>query len=236
MKLSPHAKEILLQHIGTPLVGLINKESSEIMLAPCITPKIFLVIDTTGRAVSGNFMKDNFEIIHNCNEEHLKHFNLLLNKNYVPRLANTPKNDEMSAHEFLFEQQCKATIKSMWGGFAVTLESSGKLKYSFASGAFNSPPGQKRIKGAELADIYKHEVRKQFNDYMLEIYPESETTQDTQEEKATEFNVSYNSNITRIHFISKKSLSTPKRPLSVDATFESKDENRKEKHVNRRLF
>ncbi|HBB52411.1 MAG TPA: hypothetical protein DCZ80_00740 [Legionellales bacterium] len=161
MPLSKEEKKLFLMHQDKPLVGLIHKETKEIVLAPCITPKVCLNFNPDGKAISGTYMEDQNDI----QMEELEKFNDLIQKGYVPRLAYISEFIEKSAHEFLFEQKCSSTRKSEWGGFAVQVNSSGSLEYQFVSGAFNSPKG-KRVKGALLSEDLISEVLRQFNEYM----------------------------------------------------------------------
>lgn len=79
----------------------------------------------------------------------------------MPRLANAPDGEQVSAHQFLFSQKCGSTSQSSWGGFSLKLDSStSRLEFSFVSGAFNSSPG-KRVKGAELSTELIAEVVEQ---------------------------------------------------------------------------
>ena len=99
------------------------------------------------------------------NMAELEIFNDLIKNAHVPRLAYISEFTEKSAHEFLFDQKCQSTKKSEWGGFAVSVNSSGALEHQFVSGAFNSPKG-KRIKGALLSEDLISEVIQQFSDLM----------------------------------------------------------------------
>ena len=168
MPLSEQTKELFFSNRGKPIVGLINKKTETIVLAPCITEKVNLNLNDEGEAESGIFITNSFVEGRPINAEQLKQFNLLLKNGHVPRLAKSPSIDDRSSHQFLFEQQCKSTKSSEWGGFTVTLECSGKLIYSFVSGAFNSPPG-KRIKGAELSQDLIDKVETQMSECLTEL-------------------------------------------------------------------
>lgn len=54
--LSKHAKEMFTKHKGTTLVGLINKTTKEIILAPCIEPKVYLQINEKGEVRGGYWL------------------------------------------------------------------------------------------------------------------------------------------------------------------------------------
>ena len=166
MPLNEQSKDLLFSNKGKPIVGLIHKEKKTIVLAPCIPQKIYLDLNDAGEALSGMFISDNDVAARPINEDELNYFNSLLKLNHVPRLAGTSNFDHKSSHEFLFEQKCNSTKQSEWGGFSVTLDFSGKLSYTFVSGAFNSPLGE-RIKGAELAQDLIYEVIKQISDVVI---------------------------------------------------------------------
>lgn len=171
MPLDAKARELFREHKGIPLVGLINKKTGQIILAPCIPKKVNLTLDEAGKAISGYFMNDDFSKIRDCNVSELEEINSLLQKQYVPRLADTPYLSQKSSHQFLLEQH-NLWDKSDWGGFAVTLRPTGELEYAFASGAFNSPPGV-RIKGALLDSNLQDLVKQQINDYHSELQQEN---------------------------------------------------------------
>jgi hypothetical protein len=161
MPLSEAEKSFFLMHKDKPLVGLIHKETKNIVLAACIPPKVFLNFDSEGQAVSGFFMENKNKI----DIDDLQRFNDLIKNAHVPRLACISEFSEKSAHEFLFEQKCQYTKKSEWGGFAVSVNSSGVLEHQFVSGAFNSTQG-KRKRGALLSEDLISEVIQQFSDLM----------------------------------------------------------------------
>ena len=158
MRLSDEAKALFLLNKGMPIVGLIHKETKLIVLALCIPKKVSLDLNDEGEATSGRFISDNCVM----NKEDLDEVNALLKQGYVPRIAYTASSpfDEISAHQFLFKQKCESTKKSDWGGFALTLNSTEQLDYTFVSGAFNSPPG-KRVQGSKLSQELIDEVKKQ---------------------------------------------------------------------------
>ena len=158
MRLSDEAKALFLLNKGMPIVGLIHKETKLIVLALCIPKKVSLDLNDEGEATSGRFISDNCVM----NKKDLDEVNALLKQGYVPRIAYTASSqfDEISAHQFLFKQKCESTKKSDWGGFALTLNSTEQLDYTFVSGAFNSPPG-KRLQGSKLSQELIHEVIKQ---------------------------------------------------------------------------
>ncbi|MDF1827834.1 MAG: hypothetical protein P1U39_06100 [Legionellaceae bacterium] len=141
-------KELVCSHKGKPMVGLIHKQNSKIVFAPCIPQKVSLELDENGAAQSGTHMSDGTAI----NGKQLGDINALLEQNHVPRMAVTctSPDDDKSSHQLLFKQKCRQTRPSEWGGFALRLNDSNKIEYAFVSGAFNSGPG-KRIKGACLS-------------------------------------------------------------------------------------
>ena len=161
MPLSESEKNLFLMHKDKPLVGLIHKETKNIVLAACIPPKVCLKLDSEGQALEGFFMENKNKI----NMDELERLNDLIKNAHVPRLAYISEFTEKSAHEFLFEQKCQFTKKSEWGGFAVSVNSSGALEHQFVSGAFNSPKG-KRQRGALLSEDLISEVIQQFSDLM----------------------------------------------------------------------
>jgi len=161
MPLSESEKSFFLMHKNKPLVGLIHKETKNIVLAACIPPKVFLNFDSEGQAVYGVFAENK----NNITPDELKKINGLIKNGHVPRLAYISDFTEKSAHEFLFEQKCQSTKKSEWGGFAVSVNSSGVLEHQFVSGAFNSTQG-KRKRGALLSEDLISEVIQQFSDLM----------------------------------------------------------------------
>jgi hypothetical protein len=142
-------KELVCSHKDNPMVGLIHKQNSTIVFAPCIPQKVSLQLNKEGAAQSGIHMSDGTAI----NDEQLGDINVLLKQNYVPRMAVTCTSpyDDKSAHQLLFKQKCGQTRVSEWGGFALTLDASDRLEYTFVSGAFNSDRPGKRIKGASLS-------------------------------------------------------------------------------------
>ncbi len=158
MHLSEADKALFLLNKGVPIVGLIHKQTKRIVLALCIPKKVSLELNKEGEATSGRFVSDSCVM----NEEDLYGVNALLKQGYVPRMAYTSSSpfDEISAHQFLFKQKCVTTKPSEWGGFALTLNSSEQLDYTFVSGAFNSPSGQ-RLQGAKLSQELIDEVIKQ---------------------------------------------------------------------------
>lgn len=166
MPLNEDARTLFFLYKDKPIVGLIHKNTRVIVLAPCIPQKVSLTLNNEGEAISGRFIKNNFVVTHEVNPDELLQFNALLKENHVPRLAYTEEFDEKSAHELLFEQKCKSTKKSEWGGFALKLDSLGHLNYTFVSGAFNSPTS-KRIKGAKLSQELIDEVKKQTVDLVV---------------------------------------------------------------------
>ena len=126
-------KAFVLSHKDKPIVGLIHKDSKEIILAPCIPKKVCLYLNDAGEASGGYLMKDGSAI----DSAQLDEFNALLKKNHLPRLARIGSSiKEISAHEFLFTQKGGSTERSQWGGFTLELTSSDELKYTFASGCF----------------------------------------------------------------------------------------------------
>ncbi|MDF1684373.1 MAG: hypothetical protein P1U36_06910 [Legionellaceae bacterium] len=159
MPLHSDEKNLVFSHIGKPMVGLIHKHDSTIVLAPCISQKVSLDLNEKGEAKSGTRMSDNVAI----NNEYLDDINALLRQNHVPRLACTFSSpfEEKSSHEFLFKQKCGGTYHSEWGGFALTLDASGEIEYAFVSGAFNSNQPGKRIKGASLSQELIHKVKQE---------------------------------------------------------------------------
>ncbi|AUH71210.1 hypothetical protein CAB17_03390 [Legionella sainthelensi] len=177
--LSKHAKEMFTKHKGTTLVGLINKTTKEIILAPCIEPKVYLQINEKGEVRGGYWLDpglgDNLtppkekvkELGLLLTRRDLDKINSLLGQNFVPRFV-AKKKELISSHEYLFNQQCKSTKKPDWGGFSVMLDTSGKLNYSFSSSSFNSPPGRK-VKRAQLSTDLQDEVKKQCSSCKVEI-------------------------------------------------------------------
>lgn len=159
MPLNIEAKNLFFSLPNTPFVGLIHKETKHIVLAPCIHQKVMLRLNEAGKVTSGMFINDNFLGTQAVNEAELNGMQILLDKNYVPRLMVSDW-DEKSSHECLFEQQCQSTIRSEWGGFGITLDTFGTLSYTFVSGAFNSP-SKKREKGAVLSSELIADVERQ---------------------------------------------------------------------------
>jgi hypothetical protein len=166
MPLTEESKNLFIAHKGTPIVGLINKTTYDIVLAPCIPQKVRLNLNSLRQAVSGKILNYKCEEVKDINEIELVKCNQLLDNGYLPRLAyEPPREDEVkSAHEFLFERQSIDKTKSQWGGFALTVDVLDKVEYTFASGAFNSKPG-KRTRGAELSENLVAEVKKQISDF-----------------------------------------------------------------------
>jgi hypothetical protein len=159
MPLNIETKNLFFSLQNTPFVGLINKETKHIVLAPCIPQKVRLRLNETGKVTSGMFINDNFLGTLAVNEAELNGMRILLEQNYVPRLMASDW-DEKSSHECLFEQQCQSTKRSEWGGFGITLDALGTLNYTFVSGAFNSP-SKKREKGALLSGDLIADVKSQ---------------------------------------------------------------------------
>jgi hypothetical protein len=165
MPLSNEAKDCFFSHQGIPLVGLIHRNTKDIVFAPCIPQKVNLTLNPEGEVVSGMFIDDLGEEYQDVTAEDLTRFNQLLKIGYVPRLASVSAFDVRSSHEFLFEQQCKFTKQAEWGGFSVIRDSSSELNYAFASGAFNSlSQSKKRQKGAQLSEDLIVDVKKQMTE------------------------------------------------------------------------
>lgn len=161
MPLNSETKNLFFSLPNTPFVGLIHKETKHIVLAPCIPQKVRLTLNQEDKVSSGTFIDDNFQATRAINDEELNNIRLLLEKNYVPRIIQTPSGwDEKSSHECLFEQQCQSTRRSEWGGFGITLDALGTLNYTFVSGAFNSL-SNKREKGALLSSELITHVKNQ---------------------------------------------------------------------------
>lgn len=178
MPLRKEEKDLFLLHKGKPIVGLIHKNKRDIVFAACVPQKVSIDLNEKGEAKSGYVVADALSISSDLTEVQLEELNALLKQNHVPRLAYPHGSfyEAKSAHEFLFEQKCQTTKRSEWGGFCITLDDSGKLNYSFASGAFNSEPGQ-RTKGAELSEELIIEVKNQIanlvNELNLTVLPTS---------------------------------------------------------------
>lgn len=170
MPLNKHEKKIFLIHKGKPIVGLIHKETKQIVLAPCIPSKVFLKLTDTQEAESGSFLEDDFSVIRALNPEELVKINGLLKEGHVPRLAFHPSFHDVSSHELLFIQKCNTSKRSDWGGFAFKVNPLNDLEFEFVSGAFNSPKGT-RIKGAKLAEDLIDDVIEQITNLLHLLDP-----------------------------------------------------------------
>jgi hypothetical protein len=169
MPVHHETKALFFSLPNTPFVGLINERTHQVVLAPCIPQKVCLILNEEQEVISGGELDDLLKKTRDIEADELDELKRLFGLNYLPRLLVVPESDEaLSAHELLFEQQCKPTNKFEWGGFALTLDASGTLNYTFSSGAFNSPRGRKRIKGASLSAELVTEILKQTEDLVLE--------------------------------------------------------------------
>ena len=118
MPLTQHAKDLLRLHPNKPFVGLINKHTNVIVLAPCIPKKVSLRLNKAGEAIAAAYIQDdNSDIADSTiHQDELNQINDLLKDRHVPRLARCVEGpsrfDEKSSHEMLFENQCKSTSKT----------------------------------------------------------------------------------------------------------------------------
>lgn len=168
MPLSQQAKDLLFKNRGKPIVGLIHKTTNEIVLAPCIPDKIYIQLDSKEQAIAGVFLKDDGTEGRSIASDELNRINALLETGHVPRFAQSPNLEDIkSSHEFLFEQTSNTKSRQDWGGFTVTLDCSGTLSYNFVSGAFNSPAGGKRMKGAEMKQELINQVVEQISTVVM---------------------------------------------------------------------
>ncbi len=156
-------KHVLENYKDIPLVGLINKKTNEIILAPCIPDKISVLLGENGKVrkifrIGNRDLNDTSEEI--TGEARIE-YERLLNEGFVPRVQYDASGQLKSAHELLFALN-RSGSKSDWGGFAVTYssKSGSQLKYTFASGGFNSQPNQ-RSRGALLSADLQAKVQEQ---------------------------------------------------------------------------
>ena len=170
MPLTQRAKDLLRLHPNKPFVGLINKNTKTIVLAPRIPKKVSLIVNQAGEAIAAAYVKDDNRDIADStvHQDELDQINALLKEGDLPRLACCNEGpspfDEKSSHEMLFEDQCKSTSKADWGGFALSLNPSGEVQFMFSSGAFNTPASErKRKRGAQLGSELRDEVIRQID-------------------------------------------------------------------------
>ncbi len=158
MPISEDEKNLIFANREKPMVGLIHKVTRDMVFSPCIPQKVSLELNALGLAEAGTYLDENLKVIRAITPTELGVMNTLLSEGHVPRLGWKNILDEKSAHEFLYEQKCKTTKRSEWGGFALTLDATDRFEYQFSSGAFNSPPGHRRVKGAQLSEELQGEV------------------------------------------------------------------------------
>jgi hypothetical protein len=158
MPIGEDEKNLIFANRTKPMVGLIHKVTRDMVFAPCIPQKVSLELNALGLGEAGTYLDENLKVIRAITPTELGIMNTLLSEGHVPRLGWKNILDEKSAHEFLYEQKCKTTKRSEWGGFALTLDAADRFEYQFSSGAFNSPPGHRRVKGAQLSEELQREV------------------------------------------------------------------------------
>jgi hypothetical protein len=163
MPVNHESKALFLSLPNTPFVGLIHKETKEIVLSPCIAQKVSLTLNEAQEVSEGTFINNNLEPTGRIGGSQLEQVKHLFQQGYLPRLLATSEWNSQSAHELLFEKKCQSTRKYEWGGFAMTLDAEGILNYAFVSGAFNSLSG-KRKKGSALSDELIGEVMRKTKD------------------------------------------------------------------------
>ena len=107
---------VLEKYKDIPLVGLINKKTKEIILAPCIPDKISVYLYGNGKVrkifrIGDRNLSDTSEEI--TGEARIE-YERLLNEGFVPRVQYDSSGQLKSAHELLFALN-RSDSKSDWG-------------------------------------------------------------------------------------------------------------------------
>lgn len=165
MPLNQKAKQVFEKYRETPLVGLFNIKTKEIVLAPCITEKVNITIDENDRVISGYFIDMNWDKIRDCDHEELEKISDQLKQGYMPRFIQSASLlfNKKSSHDLLFEQE-KLEMQSDWRGFTLNRDQSGNIDYKFISGSFNSQPGH-RTPGATLDKDLQKQIINEIEGY-----------------------------------------------------------------------
>ncbi len=169
LQLTEDEKEFqaILREREVPFVGLINKITGQIIVGACIAKKVNFVASSycSSKLDSIQILDAKLNALKEISElEELKKYQGFFEQGYLPRMFTIPGAFK-SAHELLFEKRGLVN-KADWGGFAVTLSASNEVSFAFASGSFNTRPGEERQKGALLEVPLLNQVQSRIENWL----------------------------------------------------------------------